>query len=87
MGETILAVLIHCDSTTTIAKVQNRYYNGKRQQICCKHSTVRDLSNGVVKVDHIQSNDNLANSIAKILAREKVWKIYKGWHGAKPIDC
>jgi len=24
------AVLIHCDSTTTIAKIKNRYYNGKR---------------------------------------------------------
>ena len=26
----IPAVLIHCDSTAAIAKVQNRYYNGKR---------------------------------------------------------
>ncbi|KAM1646199.1 hypothetical protein ACFXTN_007260 [Malus domestica] len=38
----IPAVLIHCDSTTTIAKVQNRYYNGKRRQIRRKHNTVRD---------------------------------------------
>ena len=27
----ILAVLIHCDNTAVIAKVQNRYYNGKRR--------------------------------------------------------
>ena len=26
----IPAILIHCDSTTTIEKVQNQYYNGKR---------------------------------------------------------
>ncbi|KAA0067331.1 putative gag and pol polyprotein, identical [Cucumis melo var. makuwa] len=28
----IPAILIHCDSTVAIAKVQNRYYNGKRRQ-------------------------------------------------------
>ena len=27
----ITVVLMHCDSTATIAKVQNRYYNGKRR--------------------------------------------------------
>jgi len=26
----LLTVLIHCDSTATIAKIKNRYYNGKR---------------------------------------------------------
>ena len=26
----ILVVLIHCDSTATIAKIENRYYNGKK---------------------------------------------------------
>ena len=26
----IPAVLIHCDNTATIAKIQNRYYNGMR---------------------------------------------------------
>ncbi|KAM1080132.1 hypothetical protein TB2_014476 [Malus domestica] len=38
----IPAVLIHCDSTSAIAKVQNRYYNRKRRQIRRKHNTVRD---------------------------------------------
>ena len=50
----ILTVFIHCDSTVTIAKVQNRYYNGKRQQIRHKHSTIRDFFlNEAVKVDHV----------------------------------
>ena len=38
----IPAILIHCNSTTVIEKVHNRYYNGKRQQICRKHSTIRE---------------------------------------------
>ena len=28
----IPVVLIHCDSIANIAKVENRYYNGKRRQ-------------------------------------------------------
>lgn len=36
----MLAVLIHCDSTATIAKIMNRYYNGKRRQIRRNHITV-----------------------------------------------
>ncbi|XP_058776940.1 NADH dehydrogenase [ubiquinone] flavoprotein 1, mitochondrial-like [Vicia villosa] len=46
-------VLIHCDSTVAITKIENRYYNGRRRQIRRKHSTVRDcISKGAVRVDH-----------------------------------
>lgn len=66
-------VLIHCDSTTTIAKIENRYYNGKRRQIRINHSTVRDyISKGVVRVDHVSTDENLVNPLTKWLAREKV---------------
>ena len=50
-------ILIHCDSTAAIAKVQNRYYNGKS-----KHDTIREfLTIGVVMVDYVRSDDNLAD--------------------------
>ncbi|KAA0042383.1 pentatricopeptide repeat-containing protein [Cucumis melo var. makuwa] len=39
----IPTILIHCDSIAAIAKVQNRYYNGKRRQIRRKHSTIKEL--------------------------------------------
>ncbi|CAJ2638290.1 unnamed protein product [Trifolium pratense] len=68
------AVLIHCDSTAAIAKIENRYYNGKRRQIRRKHSTVRDLlTKGAVRVDHVRTDDNLADPLTKGLAREKVY--------------
>ncbi|KAA0037402.1 putative Polyprotein [Cucumis melo var. makuwa] len=55
----ISAILIHCDSIATIAKVQNRYYNGKRRQIRRKHSTIREfLTTGAVIVDYARSNNN-----------------------------
>jgi hypothetical protein len=37
-------VLVHCDSTATIAKIKNRYYNGKRQHINRKHNMIREKS-------------------------------------------
>ncbi|CAJ2651716.1 unnamed protein product [Trifolium pratense] len=67
------AVLIHCDSTAAIAKLENRFYNGKRRQIRRKHSTVRELiTTGAVRVDHVRTNDNLADPLTKGLARDKV---------------
>ena len=48
------AILIHCDSTSTISRVHNRYYNGKSRHIGRKHNTVRkNLSTGVGRVDYV----------------------------------
>ena len=33
-------ILMHCDSTTAIGRVKNRYYNGKSRPIKRKYSTV-----------------------------------------------
>ena len=82
----IPAVLIHCDSTAAIAKIQNRYYNGKRRQIRRKHSTVREfLSTGSVRVDHVRTDENLADPLTKGLPREKVLKTSKGM-GLLPLE-
>ncbi|KAE9587553.1 putative RNA-directed DNA polymerase [Lupinus albus] len=69
----IPAVLIHCDSTAAIAKIENRFYNGKKRQIRRKHNTIREfLSTGAVRVDHVRTENNLADPLTKGLAREKV---------------
>ena len=82
----IPAILIHSDSTTAIAKIQNHYYNGKRRQIRRKHSTVREfLSTGAVRVDHVRSDENLADPLTKGLPREKVFKTSKGM-GLMPLE-
>ncbi|XP_068338897.1 secreted RxLR effector protein 161-like [Pyrus communis] len=60
------AVLIHCDCTATIAKIENQYYNGKRHQIRRKHSIIRGfLSNGAVRMDHVRSEHNIVDPLAK----------------------
>ena len=71
----IPTILIHCDSTVAIAKVQNRYYNGKKRQIHCKRSTIREfLTICAVIVDHVQTDDNLVDPLTKGLAKEKVFR-------------
>jgi hypothetical protein len=66
------AVLVHCYSTAVIAKIKNRYYNGKRQHINRKHSTIREsISNGAVRVNFVHTNENLADPLTKGLNREK----------------
>ncbi|PNX55775.1 hypothetical protein L195_g049405, partial [Trifolium pratense] len=80
-------VLIHCDSTAAIAKIENRFYNGKRRQIRRKHSTVRELiSKGAVRVDHVRTDENLADPLTKGLAREKVYNTSVKM-GLMPMNC
>ena len=79
-------ILIHCDSTAAIGRVKNRYYNGKSRPIRRKHSTVRSyLSGGVINVDYIKFNDNLADPFTKALAKDRVWNTSRGM-GLKSIE-
>lgn len=67
----IPVVLIHCDCIAAISKVQDWYYNGKRRQICRKHSTIRGfLSTKAVRVDHVyvRTEDNIVDPLTKGLA-------------------
>ena len=66
-------ILIHCDSIAAIGRVKNRYYNGKSRPIIRRHSTMRSyFSNGIITVDYIKSNDNLADPFTKALAKDRV---------------
>ena len=69
----ISPILIHCDNTATIGRVKNRYYNNKSRPIRRKHNTVRSfLNSGIITMNYIKSNDNLANPFTKALAKDRV---------------
>ena len=73
-------ILIHCDSTAAIGRVKYCYYNGKSRPIRRKHSTVEFyLSSGIITVDYIKTNDNLADPFTKALAKDRVWNTSRGW--------
>ncbi|KAK4402384.1 hypothetical protein Sango_0979100 [Sesamum angolense] len=82
----IAPILIHCDSTAALGRVQNRYYNSKSRPIRRKHSTaISYLISGNINVDYVKSCDNLADPLTKALARERVWNTSRGM-GLKPIQ-
>ena len=82
----IPSILIHCDSTPTIGRVKNCYYNGKSKPIIRKHSTVWSyLSSGIITVDYVKFNDNLTDPFTKALAKDRVWNTLRVL-GLKFID-
>ena len=82
----IQPILIYCNSIATIGRVKNRYYNGKSRPIRRKYNTVLSyLSSGIITVNYIKSNDNLADPFTKALAKDRVWNTLRGI-GLKSIE-
>ncbi|CAM8892812.1 unnamed protein product [Rhodiola kirilowii] len=81
----ISPISIHCDSVATLAKAYSHVYNGKSRHLGVRHSAVRELiTHGVISVDFVRSQQNLADHLTKGLARDLVSKSVKGM-GLKPI--
>ncbi|GKB22313.1 hypothetical protein Tco_0856236 [Tanacetum coccineum] len=71
----ISPISIHCDSAATLAKAYSQIYNGKSRHLGVRHSMVRELiTNGVISVDFVRSQQNLADHLTKGLARDLVHK-------------
>nr|GFA72020.1 hypothetical protein [Tanacetum cinerariifolium] len=70
---------IRCDSAATLAKAYSQMYNGKFRHLGVKHSMIRELiTNGVVSIEFVRSQQNLADHLRKVLARDLVIKSAKG---------
>ena len=81
----MLAICIQCDSQSAIGRAQNHMYNSKSRHIRRRHNTVRQLlSNGIISIDYIKSNENIADPLIKGLTKELVYSSSKGM-GLKPI--
>ncbi|GJW85308.1 hypothetical protein Tco_0158453 [Tanacetum coccineum] len=71
----ISPISIHCYSAATLAKVYCQIYNGKSRHLGIRHSMVRELiTNGVIYMDFVRSQQNLADHFTKGLARDLVHK-------------
>jgi len=71
----LLALRIHCDSQSAIARAQNKLNNGKSRHSRRRHKTIRRLiSTSVILLEYIKSADNLADPFTKSLARDQVVK-------------
>ncbi|GJS65076.1 zinc finger, CCHC-type containing protein [Tanacetum coccineum] len=67
----IALISIHCDSAATLAKAYSQIYNGKSRHLGVRHSMIRELiMNGVISIEFVRSQHNLAGHLTKALARD-----------------
>nr|GEU39161.1 zinc finger, CCHC-type [Tanacetum cinerariifolium] len=75
----IASISIRCDSAATLAKAYSQMYNGKSRHLSVRHSMIRKLiTNGVVYIEFVMSQQNLAGHLTKGLSRDLVIKSAEG---------
>ncbi|CAN1745337.1 Retrovirus-related Pol polyprotein from transposon TNT 1-94 [Linum perenne] len=67
------AVSLHCDSQAAIHVAKSTVYNGKKRHLHLRHETVRSLlESGVISMEYVKSEKNLADPLTKGLCRKLV---------------
>ncbi|GJS84257.1 zinc finger, CCHC-type containing protein [Tanacetum coccineum] len=75
----IAPISICYDSAATLAKAYSQMYNGKSRHLGVRHSMIRELiTNGVISIEFVRSQQNLADHLTKGLARDLVIKSAEG---------
>ncbi|GJV76654.1 hypothetical protein Tco_1508238 [Tanacetum coccineum] len=70
---------IHYDSAATLVNAYSQMYNGKSRHLGVRHSMIRELiTNGVISIEFVRSQQNLADHLTKGLARDLVIKSAEG---------
>ncbi|GMI95547.1 hypothetical protein HRI_003224000 [Hibiscus trionum] len=78
-------VSLLCDSQAAICVAKSQVYNGKKRHIRIRHESVRHLiRNGVLSLEYVKSERNLADPLTKGLSRKLVLDSSRGM-GLKPI--
>ncbi|GKE12958.1 hypothetical protein Tco_1416509 [Tanacetum coccineum] len=71
----ISPISIHCDSVVTLVKAYSQMYNEKSRHLGARHSMIRELiMNGMVFIEFVRSQQNLADHFTKGLASDLVLK-------------
>ncbi|GKF57797.1 hypothetical protein Tco_0171334 [Tanacetum coccineum] len=75
----IALIPIRCDSTATLENTYSQMYNEKSRHLGVKHRMIRELiTNGVISIEFVRSQQNLADHLTKGLARDLVIKSVEG---------
>ncbi|GJX02653.1 zinc finger, CCHC-type containing protein [Tanacetum coccineum] len=75
----IAPISIRCDSAATLAKAYSQMYNGKSRHLGVRHSMIHELiTNGVISIEFVRSQQNLADHLTKGMARDLVIKSAEG---------
>ena len=74
-----------CDSQAAIAKAKSKIFNGKNRHIHLRHNIVRQLlETGVISLEFVRSELNLADPLTKPLNKKLVEETSRGM-GLMPI--
>ncbi|GJU83896.1 hypothetical protein Tco_1291442 [Tanacetum coccineum] len=75
----ISLISIRCNSAATLAKAYNQMYNGKSRHLGVRHRMIHELvTNGVISIEFVSSQQNLVDHLTKGLARDLVIKSTEG---------
>ncbi|GKE16952.1 hypothetical protein Tco_1424529, partial [Tanacetum coccineum] len=67
----IAPISIRCDRAAKLAKAYIQMYNGKSRHLGVKHSMICELiTNGVIFIEFVRSQQNLDDHLTKGLARD-----------------
>ena len=76
---------MHCDCKSAIAIAKNKAFNGKNRHIRLRHNVVKQLlKDGIISIDYVKSEVNLADPLTKPLGRRQVLETLRGM-GLIPI--
>jgi len=71
LNKPILPIPMHCDSQFAISKVTSKIFNEKRRHLRVRHKSIRNLiSYGVISLDFVRPENNIADSLTKGLMRQ-----------------
>nr|GEX91945.1 hypothetical protein [Tanacetum cinerariifolium] len=72
-------IFIRYDSAATLAKAYSQMYDGKSRHLGVRHSIIRELIiNGMISIEFVRSQQNLADHLTKGLSRDLVIKSAEG---------
>ncbi|GJX10752.1 hypothetical protein Tco_0200611 [Tanacetum coccineum] len=72
-------ISIRCECAAALAKAYSQMYNGKSRHLGVRHNMIRKLiTNRVVSIEFVRSQQNLADHLTKGLARDLVIKSAEG---------
>ncbi|KAL0367520.1 UNVERIFIED_CONTAM: hypothetical protein Sradi_3642100 [Sesamum radiatum] len=81
-----IPVSLYCDSQAAIGIAKNYAYSGKRRHIRIRHSAVKELlKNGIISLEYVRSERNLADPLTKGLTRRVILETSRAM-GLNPLD-
>lgn len=73
------SVSIHCDCQAAIAVAKNKSFNGKNRHIRLRHNVIKHmLRDGIISIDYLKSEMNLADPLTKPLQRKVTFETSRG---------